>query len=106
MNAAAVAFIVVRVVDMAMAIGTALWLEAAPNFSHAAAEALDHRPQHMIGQHQQVVILHLQRHMPVADVISDARKLRDVCGTHLVQAFVRCDDFDNAAIIQRELVAM
>lgn len=106
MDAAAVAFIVVTVVDMAMPIGATLGLEASFDFSDETAQAFDHRFQNMIGQHQQMIGLHLQRDVAIADVIGDPCELGGIAGADFIERFVGGDHLDDATVVECKLVSV
>ena len=53
-----------------------------------------------------MIVFHLQRHMPVADVIGNAGKLGAIRSADFVQAFVGSEHLDHATVLQGELVAM
>ena len=44
--------------------------------------------------------------MAIAHVICDARKLREAGSADFMQRFIRCDDFDDTAIMQRQFIAV
>src|SRR5690606_5277288 len=105
-DAAAMALVVVLVVDMAVSVGAAFRLEAAGHRLHPAPEALDHRSQYMVWQDPQPAVADLDRDMAVADMIGNARKLRGTGRSHFKQFLVACFERNHPAILELQLAAM
>lgn len=100
------ALVIVGMVYMTAAVSTALGLKAPTHLGNRTTQALDHRAQHMVRQHQEMIFFDLQRHVTITYVIRNARKLRNTRTPDFMQRLVRRDDLDNASILQGELVAM
>jgi hypothetical protein len=92
MDAPAVSLIIVLVMDMAVPVCPGLRLKACAHPMHMPAKPFDHGLQHMVGQQPQKSIAHLQRNMPIADVIRDARQRRRIVCMHFQQCFRRSLD--------------
>ena len=93
-----VTLVIMLVMDMAVAIRPGLRLKALTHTMHMPSEAFDHRLQHMVGQQTQESIAHLQRDMPIADVICDARQCGRIVCMHFQQIFRRRLDRDHSTV--------
>ncbi len=106
MDAPAMPLIIVLMVHMAVTIGTRLGLKAFADPMHMAAEPLDHRLQHMVGQQSQPAGTDLNRHMAIADVIRDPGQLQGIVCMHFEQV-LRCSlDGHHTAIAQQQAITM
>ena len=73
---------------------------------HMAAQPLDHGLEHMVGQQPQPAGSHLQRDMPIADVIRNACEGRRIVRMHLEQVFGRGLHRHHPAIVQKQSIAV
>ena len=105
-NLAAVACVIMGMMHMTVPVRAAFRLKAAAHFGNSTAQPFDHRTKHMVRQHQQMIVCNLQRYVTIANVIRDARELRDITRAHFMQRFVRRNDFDDTTILQCQFVAV
>lgn len=105
-NATAVSLIVVLMVHMAVPVGTRFGLEAGADRPHGRAQALDHCPQHMIGQQPQPARADLQRHVAIADVIRDASQCHGIGGANLKELFRRGLHRHHPTVVEQQAVAV
>ena len=106
MDAPAMTLIIMLMMYMAVAVGARLGLKADADFMHMATKPLDHRLQHMVGQQSHEAVADLDRHMPIADVISDAGQFDRIMGMNFEQALGGGLDSHNAPVCQQQPVAM
>ena len=96
-NLAAVAHLVVLV-----AVGAGLGLERGLYMRDAGAELARHLLEHVVLGDAQETLPDLQRHVPVAEVVGDAREFRRL---DVQELFGRGDDLDLAAVGRGDAVA-
>jgi hypothetical protein len=104
MNATPMALIVVGMVHMTVAVSARFRLESFVDLRHRAAESLDHGPQDMIGQQSQPPATHLERDMPVADMVGNAGELGGTARPHFHQGLGRRLDRQDATVFKQQSI--
>jgi hypothetical protein len=104
MDSAPMALIIVGMVHMTVAVGARFGLEAFVHLLDRAAESLDHGPQDMIGQQSQPPATHLERDMPVADMVGNAGELGGTARPHFHQGLGRRLDRQDATVFKQQSI--
>ena len=85
-------------------IGAALRIERRLDCGDTCAQAREQRLERAVGSQPQAVRQDLNRHMPVAKMPGEFRKMREVAPAHLDQRLGLDHDLDRTAIVENEQV--
>lgn len=88
------------------AVGAALGIKWRSHIPHPGAQALQHMGDDGVASDQDPVSLNLRCKMSIAEVPREAKERCRILGPHLKKRLVASKDFDNAAILKPEAVAV